>query len=333
MLIRIMLSLLMLNVLWAHTLVETGFLRNNVGRPYTGIVSLEFKLYTSSTDTTTVWDSGPMTISVNEGLYTAFLGSDQNPLDETVINSTKDYYLGYTINGDNFPNRTCLAYNARSIFANFALHAQQADLATTANKLVSMNISQFSNDSGYLTSTNISSLMIFTATSNYAYNSALLGGLSINQLVVPTASTALTANKLASMQLSQFNNDSSFVSSNYSGNVVVNGTYTLNGSALFNGSIRKQIGMKTTDYSLGASDNVVLVSANAADITVTLPLASSCSGRVYTIKKVDSGMRKVVISCTGSDTIEDRTAYTLFTRWQYVALISNGIAWFVSEGN
>ncbi|MDD5456416.1 MAG: hypothetical protein PHV30_05215 [Candidatus Margulisbacteria bacterium] len=114
--------------------------------------------------------------------------------------------------------------------------------AATANKLASMAISQFTNDSGYLTtesdpsvqsyaktkaenqlsvgtanvaltaqSSGISVLANSALTANYSANSALLGNKTEAALNVNSALTATTANKLASMAISQFTNDSSYL--------------------------------------------------------------------------------------------------------------------------
>lgn len=90
---------------------------------------------------------------------------------------------------------------------------------------------------------------------------------------------------------------------------------------------------KTTTYTATSSDDVILCSSSA--FTMTLPAASSNSGKVFYIKKTDSSLSNIItIARAGSDTIVDgtsgRTSTTLNTMDETITIISDGTAtWYV----
>ena len=50
------------------------------------------------------------------------------------------------------------------------------------------------------------------------------------------------------------------------------------------GSVAKAIVAKTANYTATATDYTILVTCSSANVTITLPAASGCSGRIYNIK-------------------------------------------------
>lgn len=71
--------------------------------------------------------------------------------------------------------------------------------------------------------------------------------------------------------------------------------------------------------------------ANA--FTITLPTAASISGRIYTIKKIDSSGNAVTIGTTSSQTIDGSTTYALSSQYKYVTVVSNGTNWLIIANN
>ncbi len=59
----------------------------------------------------------------------------------------------------------------------------------------------------------------------------------------------------------------------------------------------------TEDYTVLATDAIILADATAGNITVTLPTAVGIAGRVYIIKKTDTTSNKVIIEGNGVETI------------------------------
>lgn len=81
----------------------------------------------------------------------------------------------------------------------------------------------------------------------------------------------------------------------------------------------------TTNTTLDATyHNVMCNSATA--ITVTLPAAASNSGRVYTIKNINTGT--VTVDGNASETIDGATTYDL-TLYQAIKILCNGTNWFI----
>ncbi len=142
------LVLFLCSILFSYSIVETGFLRDNAGRPVNGLIAMRYRIYTVPAGGEHVWDSGNLSVTVNRGLYSVELGTPANPVDATVLNANNEYYLESVIDGETLTNRNKLYYVAKALTA---LTSITADIAITANKLADMNISQFLNDAGYVT--------------------------------------------------------------------------------------------------------------------------------------------------------------------------------------
>ena len=66
-------------------------------------------------------------------------------------------------------------------------------------------------------------------------------------------------------------------------------------------------------------------------ITITLPTAVGCSGRIYTIK--NSGTGVVTIATTSSQTIDGATTQRLVTQWSKITVQSTGANWIIISDN
>ena len=85
----------------------------------------------------------------------------------------------------------------------------------------------------------------------------------------------------------------------------------------------------TASTTATLSDVVFLANTAAGNITVTLPLASSATGKVYTLKKVSSDANTATFARAGSDTIDGVTSVALTGYMQSVMIVSDGTGWFV----
>ncbi|MFY0254812.1 hypothetical protein ACDQ55_12750 [Chitinophaga sp. 30R24] len=87
-------------------------------------------------------------------------------------------------------------------------------------------------------------------------------------------------------------------------------------------------------YNVAATDNTLLVKSSAAS-RLNLPAANTCTGRVYTIKKIPNGTddsiisNEVVIAANGTDTIEGGSTLTIYNDWTFYTIQSDGSAWYV----
>lgn len=264
---------LMGTALFAQTLVETGFLRDHSGAPVSGNVMMHYSIYKEPTGGSPLWDSGPVNVMVHEGLYTVSLGTPANPIDESIIATSGDYFMDYSLDGDPFDTRTSIAYSARSVLANRAL---------IANKALNVNWANISDKPGILESiTNNWSVTTsnYASTANYAYTAR-------------TAQSAMDATIL-----------------------------------------RSAISIKTDSIEVSLSDSILLVDAAGQDVTLTLPLAQTVSGREYRVKKVDLSTHDVWIRAQTSENIDNVGLYRLTCYGEYVVLVSDGKSWAILGGN
>jgi hypothetical protein len=68
---------------------------------------------------------------------------------------------------------------------------------------------------------------------------------------------------------------------------------------------------------------------NSSNITVTLPTASSCTGRVYHLKKISNNANTITINAATGVTIDGSATATITTFNQSVTIQSSGTAWFI----
>ena len=84
---------------------------------------------------------------------------------------------------------------------------------------------------------------------------------------------------------------------------------------------------------LNTSHSIVLATAGAGGITITLPTAVGISGRQYIVVKVDAAAGGVTIEADGTATIDGSLTYLLANQWQYAAFYSDGANWIIGANN
>jgi hypothetical protein len=88
-----------------------------------------------------------------------------------------------------------------------------------------------------------------------------------------------------------------------------------------------QVNSISANTTLDATYDIVLGTAGAGGITVTLPTAVGFSGGAYYIKKVDSAAGNVTIATTSSQTIDGGATYLLVNQYQFVIVVSDNANW------
>lgn len=77
------------------------------------------------------------------------------------------------------------------------------------------------------------------------------------------------------------------------------------------------------------SDNT-LVFTGVSAATLTLPDATTCSGRVYWVKSTSTNASTLTIATTASQTIDGLSSWTLAQTNKVLSLVSNGTNWLIS---
>jgi hypothetical protein len=113
-----------------------------------------------------------------------------------------------------------------------------------------------------------------------------------------------------------------------SGNVGVS-TSTPTSTLHVTGSVAASITTKTANYTATATDYTIICNNTSGAITISLPAASGCAGRIYNIKKSSAALNNVVIDPNGSETIDGAATRTLTVQYEGVLIQSDGSNWFV----
>jgi len=100
---------------------------------------------------------------------------------------------------------------------------------------------------------------------------------------------------------------------------------TINATSTFAASLSFPVTTVNTSTTLGNTHFLVLVSGN---VTITLPSASSNTGRMYVIMKIDGAGTTVTIDRSGSDNINSGTSLTINSQWgKYTLMSAGGTQW------
>jgi hypothetical protein len=210
--------------------------------------------------------------------------------------------------------------------ANYVVTASYASLANTANHVATASYADVAGTANY---TALAITANYATTANYA-------GLAT------TANHALTANYAEIVS-------TNYVTNNYSAAVTINNRLvvsgdimiTANGKYYGNGSrLSRTVTRRTTNTSLDTNYSVVLMDASVATRNVTLPLANTATGNIYTIKKVDSSANNIRITAytlDGADWLDGIAAgdyYFLTAQYQSITVISDGVdTWYIIGKN
>jgi hypothetical protein len=97
-----------------------------------------------------------------------------------------------------------------------------------------------------------------------------------------------------------------------------------------NGGVATRIVTVTAaSYSPSSIDHQIMMN-NSATATVTLPDATTCSGRMYVIKKTSNNANVVNINTTASQTIDAAASTSITLYNEYIGLSSDGSNWKIA---
>lgn len=86
---------------------------------------------------------------------------------------------------------------------------------------------------------------------------------------------------------------------------------------------------QTSSYNITLFDNVIAADATSASFAVTLPTAVGITGKIYTIKKIDSSVNTVTVATTSAQTIDGAASEVLSYQYDGITVQSNGANWFI----
>lgn len=106
---------------------------------------------------------------------------------------------------------------------------------------------------------------------------------------------------------------------------------TFNGkqAALTSAGVTTTIRTVTSDPTVAAGDHTILCDCTGGAITVNLPAASSNTGRILNIKKVDSGANAVTIDANSTEKVDGALTQTLSSVNKAVQIQCDGSNWYI----
>ena len=84
----------------------------------------------------------------------------------------------------------------------------------------------------------------------------------------------------------------------------------------------------TADTTVGQGQDVILVDASSAAVTITLPPAADAFKELC-IKKIDATGNTVTLDGNASETIDDSTTLVLSSQYDAVRISSDGSEWWI----
>lgn len=91
---------------------------------------------------------------------------------------------------------------------------------------------------------------------------------------------------------------------------------------------------KSADATLTVAETgTILVSASAANRTMTLPTAVGYSGLRYVIKKTDATANTVTVDGNASETIDGNATVVLRSQNSMIEIVSDGSNWQIKSSN
>lgn len=158
-------------------------------------------------------------------------------------------------------------------------------------------------------------------------------GTGTQGAIAKFGSTEITFNENAAAQdfrvESQTNSNMLLVKANTS--MVGIATSVPTATLTVNGGLAGRSVEKVANYTLTGSDFAIAANPTVAtSITLTLPAAAGCTGRIYIIKKMNaSATDTVTIDGNGTETIDGALTIVMTLQFSGRTIISDGANWFV----
>ena len=86
---------------------------------------------------------------------------------------------------------------------------------------------------------------------------------------------------------------------------------------------------KSANFTAAVDEDFYPCDATSAAFTATLPAPSSCSGKIFILKKIDNTLNAITIVAADSSLIDGAASQGLSNQWEILRLISNGSVWYI----
>lgn len=104
---------------------------------------------------------------------------------------------------------------------------------------------------------------------------------------------------------------------------------TVTKAKLAAGAMSGDLKAKTANYTLADTDDVVTGDSSGGAFSFTLPTAVGQTGKIFTLKKIDSSANAITVATTSSQTIDGPVSIKLAARYNYLTVISDGANWLI----
>ena len=94
---------------------------------------------------------------------------------------------------------------------------------------------------------------------------------------------------------------------------------------------REAIVTKTSSYTAGMGDSVILCNASTAPVTITLPSAAGIQGRSFQMKKTDASSNACTLATSASQKIDGASTVAISTRYSSTKVESDNANWQVIQ--
>lgn len=115
----------------------------------------------------------------------------------------------------------------------------------------------------------------------------------------------------------------------------INNDVEVAGTIKGNGYFSSIITITNNNYTIIENDDIILVNTGGTNRTINLPAAADSynsilkTGKIYHIKKIDSGIGNVVLNPNDSETIDGDTLPSITAQYESFMMISDGNNWHI----
>jgi trimeric autotransporter adhesin len=244
-------------------------------------------------------------------------------------------------NGTELVNYVDLGINSSTNNQNVFGAADDAYLYTTGNNLLigtgtaakslvfmTGGTTQSTNERMRITGTGSVGIGTSTPGNKLEVNSGTGGASGLRLTELPSGAVLFMS---ATADVSQSNNNLYFDAVNY--RLGITAGITPNSTLQVGGSLSMPVVIKTATYTAQGSDYTIECNNTTGPITINLPDAVGCAGRIYVIKKISGTGNTVTVDPYLSETIDGSLTNTMIIQYASLMIQSDGANWIILSGS